>query len=245
MSDPGSDPRYPFGFDLGPHPRTLQLIWFSFLMVGQAGLALFLLTLFFSKSLAPRLPVFYNFVLLSFFGTPVYLILFYTGEFMNTRPPYAQCLVQAVMKHGIDPAFILSSLLLVIETWKSLVRGPRERTHSPSRGWIMLALPYLNFLLFAIPAALIGLYFPDEVSHGGHSFFCTIVNDTFGAILSLEVALIAIGTLICQVAIWTVLWKRRKVTRTMGVPSSLDTSQIVRISFFNVWETIGCESIIQ
>lgn len=55
--------------------RVIQLIWFALLLAGQFGLIVFLLTLSFAKSLAPRLPVLYNFLLVTCLGNPMYLML--------------------------------------------------------------------------------------------------------------------------------------------------------------------------
>ncbi|KZS88779.1 hypothetical protein SISNIDRAFT_459399 [Sistotremastrum niveocremeum HHB9708] len=233
------DPPDADGLWLGQHPRGTQLAWFSLLIVGQAGLAILLLTLLLAKSLSPRMPALYNFILLSFLGTPVYLILFYTGQYMNPSPPYTQCYVQAILKHGFDPAF----------TWQTVMRGPASPRHPVVRNWIMLSLPYFNFLLFAIPAAVIGTRFPGIVNRGGHSFFCTIANVKF---------IFAIGMLICQgnfvnlrtllransrfpsaVGICYVVWKRRKATRSFGIPSIVGLSLLTRIFIFGIWEIIG------
>ncbi|KZT39189.1 hypothetical protein SISSUDRAFT_1045954 [Sistotremastrum suecicum HHB10207 ss-3] len=233
------DPPDADGLWLGEHPRGTQLAWFSLLIIGQAGLAILLLTLFLAKSLSPRMPALYNFILLSFLGTPVYLILFYTGEFMNPSPPYTQCYVQAILKHGFDPAFVLSALILLFETWQTVMRGPAGPRHPVLRNWIMLGLPYFNFLLFAIPAAVIGNRFPEIVNRGGHSFFCTIANVKFGMILGIELSIFAIGMFICQVGICYVVWKRRKATRSFGIPSIVDLSLVTRIFIFGIWEIIG------
>ncbi|KZS88789.1 hypothetical protein SISNIDRAFT_254018 [Sistotremastrum niveocremeum HHB9708] len=159
------------GFALGSRPRAIQIVWFSLLIVAQAGLALLLLTYYLSKSAQPRIPSLYNVVFLSFLESIVYVILFYTGQYMNTDPPYIQCFLQAVLKHGLDPAFIVSSLLLVSETWLNTLQGPKKSSRPIIRQVTLLALPYFNALLFAIPAAVLGLRFREKVVRGPHSFF--------------------------------------------------------------------------
>ncbi|KZS88788.1 hypothetical protein SISNIDRAFT_253998 [Sistotremastrum niveocremeum HHB9708] len=49
----------------------------------------------------------------------------------------------------------------------------------------------------------------------------------------------AAATLVCQVGLLITVRKRREASRSLGVTSSLDLSQIVRISIFNLWELIG------
>ncbi|KZS88786.1 hypothetical protein SISNIDRAFT_253964 [Sistotremastrum niveocremeum HHB9708] len=226
------------GFEFGQHPRLIQLIWFSLLIAGQIGLSFLLLTFLLARSTTQRMNVLYNFILLSLIGTPIYLILFYTGQFMTTTPPYTQCLVQAVLKHGYDPAAISSAFFLVLETLMSTIRGPVSSSSGHSH-WMLLCLPYLNWMIVSTATAVIGLRFPEKVARGRHSFFCTINDATFGAILTWELVLIAAATLVCQVALGIVVHKRRKACRKLGVPSALNLSQIVRISVFNLWELIG------
>ncbi|KZS88787.1 hypothetical protein SISNIDRAFT_489820 [Sistotremastrum niveocremeum HHB9708] len=104
-----------------------------------------------------------------------------------------------------------------------------------------------------------GHQFPEKVVHGTHSFFCTINDKRFGDILTLEIMLIAAATLVCQgtpessnyvptqtkhfdddeVALIIVVYKRRRACQKLGVPNSLDLSQIIRISVFNLWELVG------
>ncbi|KZS88780.1 hypothetical protein SISNIDRAFT_253886 [Sistotremastrum niveocremeum HHB9708] len=233
----------PDGFDLGPNPRALQLVWFSLLILGQAGLAFLLMTFYLSRSLCPRMPVLYNLVLLSFLATPIYLILFYSNEYMNTNPPYSLCLVQAIFKHGIDPAFLLASFLHVFETWQNASRGPVQQTHSKARQRIILGLPHLNFVVASISTAVMGTRFPEKVARGGHSFFCTINDGPFGTIWAVEMAILAFGTLACQGGICILFWKHRTAARLLGAPSSLDHFQLMRISIFNVC-TLVCSTFL-
>ncbi|KZT39190.1 hypothetical protein SISSUDRAFT_666715 [Sistotremastrum suecicum HHB10207 ss-3] len=164
---------------------------------------------------------------------------FYSNEYMNTNPPYSLCLVQAIFKHGIDPAFLLASFLHVFETWQNASRGPVQQTHSKARQRIILGLPHLNFVVASISTAVMGTRFPEKVARGGHSFFCTINDGPFGTIWAVEMAILAFGTLACQGGICILFWKHRTAARLLGAPSSLDHFQLMRISIFNVWQVIG------
>ncbi|KZS88785.1 hypothetical protein SISNIDRAFT_489819 [Sistotremastrum niveocremeum HHB9708] len=230
------------GLSLGPHPRSVQIIWFSSLIVGQAGLALLSLTFLFAKCLAPRLSALYDLVFLALLDTIVYLILFYSGEYRSVNPSYSQCLVQAALKYGNDSAFILSSFLLVYETLKSAIHGPLNPPHSQSsRGCylILRTLPYFSYLIISACAFITGLVSPVKVIRLKYAFFCIISDNTFSAIMNLNMIILASATIICQAALLIVLLKRRKASRKLGIKSVLDTSQILRISIFNLWELLG------
>ena len=61
---------------LGPHPRTVQLVWFSIIIAGQTGLFALLCTLLFSKSVTPHSTALLNLLIISFLETTIYLILY-------------------------------------------------------------------------------------------------------------------------------------------------------------------------
>ncbi|KZT39570.1 hypothetical protein SISSUDRAFT_629641 [Sistotremastrum suecicum HHB10207 ss-3] len=100
---------------LGSNPRALQLTWFTLIILGQTGIMVLLFTMFTSNTLVPRLPVLYNLLFITYLDTHVYLILLYTGEYMNPAIDSVTCLAQAALKHGLDAAFILSTFFLVFE----------------------------------------------------------------------------------------------------------------------------------
>ncbi|KZT39196.1 hypothetical protein SISSUDRAFT_1061367 [Sistotremastrum suecicum HHB10207 ss-3] len=234
------------GFAFGPHPRAVQIFWFSLLLLAQAGLAFLLLTYFLANSTLPRMPPLYNVVTLSFIATLVYLILFYTGEYMSTDPPYAQCLVQAVLKHGIDPSFILSSFLLVFETWSGIRQGPIKPSHPRVRQLILLALPYLNGILFAIPAAVTKNHSWDsdfEIRSPEADILFSVQSTTHSCkphrkhtvAFFRDWRKLRPNVVTYPVALLCLVRQRQAASQRMGVPCMLDLSQIFRITIFNAW----------
>ena len=60
---------------------------------------------------------------------------FYAGHVLDPYPPASLCLVQAALKHGTDPMFIVASLALILDVLTDavlipiLIRGRRARTY--------------------------------------------------------------------------------------------------------------------
>ncbi|KZT39193.1 hypothetical protein SISSUDRAFT_1099357 [Sistotremastrum suecicum HHB10207 ss-3] len=100
-------------------------------------------------------------------------------------------------------------------------------------------LPYFSYLIISACAFITGLVSPVKVIRLDYAFFCIISDNTFSAIMNLNMIILASATIICQAALLIVLLKRRKASRKLGIKSVLDTSQILRISIFNLWELLG------
>ncbi|KZS89456.1 hypothetical protein SISNIDRAFT_225330 [Sistotremastrum niveocremeum HHB9708] len=233
---PGTD-----SLKLGTHPRETQLIWFSFIIATQLGELGLLLTFIFSKSVNPRGLALINLIFVAFLDTFVYLIPFYNGSYMDHIPPQIPCLIQAVLKHGLDMAFLLSAFLLVFETFRSLnqldklanANEPKAKASLLGTRLCILA-PYLNGLAIAIPTAVIGVREPSMVKRVDWGFYCTVQNTPLGLIIQIEAALLSLGALICLGGIFLKIWRYLRQhdidVRLLSLP------KLIRVSIFTILE---------
>ncbi|KZT39163.1 hypothetical protein SISSUDRAFT_665571 [Sistotremastrum suecicum HHB10207 ss-3] len=237
MSDSDS-----FAFDglrLGPHPQTVVALWLGLLLAGQVGLLLLLLTIIFSTTLPPRLPVLLNFILISFLGTPVQLILFYTGQILNPVVPYEICLTQTVLKHAVDAAFFPALLLFTIECYRSAAHGPKPYQISTMRNSVLLSLPYLHAIPWGLAVLIVGIRYPNKVSRELHGHFCSLADNSMGLASTIETAIFVFLMIVWQGRLWMLWWRRRKAAKTFGFVHQLNLALILRIAMFTTWELIS------
>ncbi|THG99864.1 hypothetical protein EW026_g2572 [Hermanssonia centrifuga] len=162
---------------LGPHPLVLINVSFFFVCLGQLSLILLLGTLCFSKHVLKRNATLINLLVVTAGVTVPGALLYYAQHILDPEPPFGLCLTQAILKHGTDPMFIVCSLALILdvlcETGMIMISITRR-----TRQLVLLASPYIVFVVFATWAAALGITHPHAVKHQPNDLYCTIAYTT-------------------------------------------------------------------
>ncbi|KZS89514.1 hypothetical protein SISNIDRAFT_489197 [Sistotremastrum niveocremeum HHB9708] len=227
------------GLKLGSHPRTVLLVWFSSLILAQAGLLLLLLTFSLSKSITPREPALVNLTVISFLGTFIYLILFYNGSWMDHLPPFAPCLIQTVLKHSFDIGYLVAVLILIFETWRSLRRLNNESADRVRgiRLYLIVTIPYLSAICVGLPVVFRATRHPTDIVRDDWSFYCTLNNPDIGKVIQgAQIVLVAIA-LIFQGLIIRLIFNYRAQHQLLST-KMMDVSRALRVSMFIALEVV-------
>ncbi|KZS95559.1 hypothetical protein SISNIDRAFT_351779 [Sistotremastrum niveocremeum HHB9708] len=94
-------------------PGPFQLFAFALLLTAQVGLTFLLVTLLLAK--VRRTLSFYNLLVITWVLVPIYLLLFYTKQYDVPQVHSDICAAQAILKHGVDSAFLVALFLLAFE----------------------------------------------------------------------------------------------------------------------------------
>ncbi|KAJ7177450.1 hypothetical protein C8R43DRAFT_1118442 [Mycena crocata] len=142
---------------------------------GHMGIPLMLLTAALSKEV-PRWPFMVNFLTTWTLYTSSFTLLLYSGHQTGPEPPLALCIFQSAFIYGTAIMTSTAGLVFVLQLWYHLhgslgVAGPCRIT---GRGALLLFLPYLSFLSFAVAMLVVGMKNPDKVSRSRYLFYCTI-----------------------------------------------------------------------
>ncbi|KZT39078.1 hypothetical protein SISSUDRAFT_1046140 [Sistotremastrum suecicum HHB10207 ss-3] len=223
-------------------PVPIQLLWFSLLLAGQLGLFVFLVTLTRSKRLIPRLPVLHNFLLITFLGSPIYLMLFYSGDYAREFVHLPMCTAQAALVSGLDCAFTLSSLLHVFESWRTAALGENLR-NDLRRKWIMIVLPYAHWVIVSLDVMLLSTTHPDRVYRSPGSFYCSY-HGTAATVFYVEYAVFGFGIMIVQGFFCHLFWTRQGFLSGTGLELRVSRSMFFRVALFTFVEIFGIASIV-
>ncbi|KZT39565.1 hypothetical protein SISSUDRAFT_629504 [Sistotremastrum suecicum HHB10207 ss-3] len=158
--------------------QTLQTLWVALLLTGQIGLLALLLTIAFAKSIADRSLGLKIVLVTEFTCTISDLLLFYGGAMGAESPPFRLCLAQAILVHGHDVAFPCAVLVLVFETWRNTARTALFPKFPETRKYIIVAIPLIAFLGFAIAAGVRVLYDPKNLFRTSNAYYCVVGGDT-------------------------------------------------------------------
>ncbi|KAK7686640.1 hypothetical protein QCA50_010240 [Cerrena zonata] len=160
---------------LGRSPMVLINFCFVLVTVGDILLILLLGTLLFSERVRRRNLSLINLLVVTIIASVPPALLYYGQEILNRRPPHALCFSQAILKHGTDPMFVIASLALVIEflqgTGKMVLRFIQKHHY---RVAVLVAMPYITFIIFATITAILGAVFPTRVRHKKSQVACTV-----------------------------------------------------------------------
>ncbi|KAI0347988.1 hypothetical protein BDW22DRAFT_40477 [Trametopsis cervina] len=158
---------------LGPNPIALIDVSFILVTIGQVSLVLLLGTLLFSSNVRGRNLTLLNLLAITIFVSIPPALLYYGGQILNPTPPFGLCLAQAIFNHGANAMFITASFSLIIELL-IVTRLLDIRIRQSVRTVILLALPYVVFLFFAVWAGILGYHNPSIVEHQKNQLYCTI-----------------------------------------------------------------------
>lgn len=173
-------------------------------------------TLLFSKRVRKRTATLLNllFVTLEISIPPA--LLFYAGQVFNPRPTFNLCYAQALLKHGSDPMFCVASLAMILEPLLEgqLLPVPASiKWNKRVRQYMLVALPYVVFVVVSTWAGILGHLHRDRVVHQHDQFFCTISQAGFAR------GIISFSTMIVMITIALEIYVIAKARRLWkGVP---------------------------
>jgi hypothetical protein len=208
------------------------------------GLPLLLAIIIFSKRIQ-RHPTFISMCvgwIISGFASS---ILLYAGQATGPEPSKLLCLVQASLLYGVPPMGSMSAFLLVFQMFSairsSFMRGEKNTPDPPLRLFAMLAAPYVLFIAFAIATASVGATNPDSVSRNRRFFYCSVKSPRLTNTLSLVSAVILVTTLIFEIWIIIVLYRRGMALRRQGsrLRTSMELGLPIRILIFGIYVAVG------
>ncbi|CAL1694360.1 unnamed protein product [Somion occarium] len=160
---------------LGPDPVTLINVCFIFVTLGDVLLLLLIGTLLFSNRVRRRNASLINLLVVTILCSIPPAMLYFGQEIMNPHPPIGLCFTQAILKHGTDPMFVIASLALVIEFLQGTgVVILRFITLRQLRVPLLVALPYITFLVFSTITAALGGSNLKKVKHKSSQLYCTV-----------------------------------------------------------------------
>ncbi|KZS95546.1 hypothetical protein SISNIDRAFT_483777 [Sistotremastrum niveocremeum HHB9708] len=221
----------------GP-PNPILISAFALLLTAQVGLTFLLLTLLLIK--IRRALAFYNFIFITWVSTPIYLLLFYTKQYQVPHVPEDICAAQAILKHGVDSAFLSALFLLALESWKLAKHGTSDPPTVSLWRILVIALPYASFLVSSLAIFIRGkTSSASKYDVVQYSFYCTLEgNATLNSIGNVEYTLIMLGTVFCEVSTALVYRKMKKLAANI-VKNDLGFSAFVRLGVFTFWLSIG------
>jgi len=220
---------------LGSNPVALIIACFTLDTLGQSSLIVLLATLLLSSNVRQRNATLINLLLVTVICSVPPALLFYSDQYLNPHPPSGLCIVQAILKHGTDPMFVVASLALVIEflqgTGLVIVRFMTKQCLSPT---VLVAAPYVTFVLHATVAAGLGGSQPHRVVHKENELYCSIDIAIFTRFQQAFMIVIVIATISLEA--YTILKLRRTWDGVRRAKSStlFTFSQALRITGFTI-----------
>jgi len=165
--------------NLGPHKDAILDAFFAvFILGGQVGLPIVLLTLLFGGSDGRRRYTLFNFLVSWMLYAIANLLLLYAGESRSKTPSFGVCLTQASFVYGSTVSAGCATFCLVLQLWMEL-RGTRPVTDTRKCSTFdiqLLMAPWLLFLAIVTLSVLYGVLHPTLVSFRW-IFYCTISSN--------------------------------------------------------------------
>ncbi|GJE86216.1 hypothetical protein PsYK624_022960 [Phanerochaete sordida] len=199
---------------LGPNPMALLNVLFVVLLVGQALLTALFGLLQLSKHIRKRNAAMLNLLLVSILSVLPQPLLFYGQDILNPHPPFALCLVQAILKNGVDPMYSAASLALVLEVLYEGEFIPCYFTRKV-RVYLLIAFPYAVFAVFAVITASLAAAAPKAVRHATDDYYCTVgvMLDHVFHILSSSVVVLTLALQAYTIVQYRRLWRNMPSVR--------------------------------
>ncbi|KZT39566.1 hypothetical protein SISSUDRAFT_1061049 [Sistotremastrum suecicum HHB10207 ss-3] len=213
--------------------RPILTICFTLLIIAQVGMSILLLTIILAN--IRRAAAFYNFLVITWIGVPIYLLLLYTGEYRKESVRQDVCALQAVLKHGLDSAFSSALFMLALESWRLIAYGTSQSSSGSGKllTGSLLSIPWVHFVAYSTTTALLYDAHPENVHRNTNSFYCTLHNDVLGIVQATEVILTVLATFFFERK------KIKKAAANMNIAKDLDLSTFVRLIAITLWQTIG------
>ncbi|KAH8099735.1 hypothetical protein BXZ70DRAFT_940895 [Cristinia sonorae] len=220
---------------LGANPIALIVACFTLNTIGQAVIILLIATLLLSPNVRQRNATLVNLLVVTVICSVTPALLFYTNQYTNPHPPRGLCMLQAILKHGTDPMFVVASLALVIEFLQGtdlVVISMVTRKYMTSMR--LICAPYATFVVFASVAAGLGGSHPQTVIHHRNELYCKVNMVVFSRIIEGFTLIVVAATISLEA--YTIVKLRRTWYGVRRAKSStlFTLSQTFRIAGFTV-----------
>ncbi|TDL26567.1 hypothetical protein BD410DRAFT_882098 [Rickenella mellea] len=227
---------------------------------GQIALPLFVGTLLVSGRLrAVAHPVLINFCITWILYSIVYCLTVYGGLRHESGGGKSLCMIQGILVHGAVPMYNLfcsgyvrrlttisdsrtaaSFTSLAFHVWHGLQRTKLKWTikHPNVTLIMMLWLPYIFFLVFAIFSAVVTME-QSELPRSDFSYFCTLHPGGLLKIVPAFAAVAALISIVLEVHIFTKLFRLREIWSRNRLEDPPALSMVVRIGVFSIFTVVG------
>ncbi|KAI0334439.1 hypothetical protein GY45DRAFT_1431640 [Cubamyces sp. BRFM 1775] len=230
----GSSPWPTMYSGLGGNPAALINATFALTTIGQFALAVFIATLVLSWGLYKRTPLVIHLYIITLFSTVPQYFLAYAGEIYNPTPPIALCATQTALLEGAQCALVVLSLSLVIDL---LVEARSILGRLATVRLLLVAAPYITFVLMSSGVAAYGATHPEEVKHLPNDLTCTLQNHTF--ITAAHIATATLLALALSLQMFAIVHSlTRRYHHHQCEPDALNYSQAARIVGFTCLQTL-------
>jgi len=235
-ADPGS-----FKIKLSPEAALVLLrTWFVLLLAGGHVL-LPILAATFAFSRAKRHATLINMCITWILTTVISSLLFYANQY-NDAPNPTLCIAQASIMYAGPPMVAASAFGLIYHVWSTAFASPGKGASSRRDSWrtiLLLVLPYLSFIGFAIPGAILSVSHPQDVSLSRRILYCSLLNELYSGINAVYTAVILLATIYYELRIMMILRRNWVGFRDCGLHVAFDLQLIVRVVIFGVFIVIG------
>ncbi|TFL06710.1 hypothetical protein BDV98DRAFT_559867 [Pterulicium gracile] len=147
-------------------------------------------------------------------STTSYLILSFAGQQTGLQPRSSVCLAQAALVYGAPSVTAMTTLLLTLQLWSTMVAVFQNSKDVKRPGeWLQTHMrplsfaPYVLFLMVVIASAINGGKNPETVRRAGSSVYCIIDTGVPGKISAGLVMLTLFVTLIAEGMIANLLYR--------------------------------------
>jgi len=160
-----------------------------------------------------------------------YLFLAFGGEQVsNNQPPFQYCLISAILSYGAPVLTAFAMLSVVIQLWFTVaaITMRHEQQPSPFRNYLLVAMPYMFWLVIILNSVIMGLINRGRVRRANSGLYCVIDNGIPGKINTVLCVLAMIATLGIEASIGI---KARRHMRSVG-SAQLPIGMLVRVVLF-------------
>ncbi|KAI0652375.1 hypothetical protein C8Q79DRAFT_1005583 [Trametes meyenii] len=217
---------------MGSHPEDLVNAAFALITIGQFALVVLLALLHFSSSMVERSPVLLNLLVITLSGTIPHFFLMYAGEIYNPNPSTALCVTQAALLEGVQCAFAIASLCLVIDFLADSKVIFAQKAQPKYLRSALLIVPYITFAALATGVGAFGAGHPTQVRHMGDDLACTLQSRSYITGVQLVISAVIVAALLLQTYAAVHFLAARRHPSSWRCTSDLSFSQAARIGSF-------------
>jgi len=208
------------------------------------GLPILLGIVLFSKRVK-RHPTFVNlcvaFIITGFSSS----LLVYARRTTGPEPSRMLCLLQASLLYGTPALTPTAAFMLVLEMFFNIRAAFfGEEYHGEEhflRSWVMLASPYVAFLICVLATATVGAANPLHVSRNRRFFYCSVESSPLTNSLTTFSAVILLSTTVMIVWTMVLIYKRLTITTRKGLRPkwTMDLNLPLRIITFGFYTIVA------
>jgi hypothetical protein len=107
--------------------------------------------------------------------------------------------------------------------------------------WVMVIAPYVSFFVTVLATAIVGTANPTKISRSRRFFYCSVESDTLTNSLTIFAAVFLVATVIMEVWIVIILYRRSTALKRRGprVRGDLNLSMPIRILAYGFYIAIA------